>query len=138
MAWKKSLGLLVVLALMGGPAYAQEALAPQTQNGVSFVSGGIGEEGRTAMRQARADYNLQLLFAMQGSGEYLSDVKVKIMDRQGNTLVDAVADGPFFLAQMKPGTYQVTAESGGHTRKVSVTIGEKGAVSESFYWPTGG
>ncbi len=133
----RKLVLAFALLVSTVAAHAQEAMPPQTQNGITFTSGGIGSEGRDALRQVQGSYNLRLMFAVQGSGDYLSDVKVKVMDQHGATLVDATADGPYFLAQLKPGTYKITADSAGKTQTRSVTI-DKGVAAASFYWPTGG
>jgi hypothetical protein len=118
-------------------AQAQEALQPQTQNGITFTSGGIGSEGRDALRQVQGSYNLKLMFAVQGSGDYLSDVKVKVMDGHGATLLDTISEGPYFLAQLKPGTYKIVADSAGRPQTRTVSV-DKGTAAASFYWPTGG
>lgn len=42
--------------------HAEPILKPQTQGGVSFVSGGIGSEERAELKAMRSNYNLSLLF----------------------------------------------------------------------------
>ena len=42
------------------------------------MSGGVGEDERTALDALSNQFNLRLLFAMQGSVEYLSSVQVNI------------------------------------------------------------
>ena len=121
------------LTLFGAGVRAQDA--PQTQNGVSFISGGVGQDDADAMRAAAASYNLHLLFAISGNGDYLSDIHVTIRDRQGQTLVDTTADGPFFLAKLKPGSYRVTADNAGAAKTVTVAVPPYGTARQSFYWP---
>jgi hypothetical protein len=104
-----------------------------TQGDVSYVSGGVGSDSALAMRQIEGGYNLRLLFAVRGSGEYLADVRVKLVDRKGNTVLDAVSDGPYFFAKLRPGRYQVVAGNGGTTISRSVDVGAH-AVFQSFYW----
>jgi hypothetical protein len=106
---------------------------PRTQGDVSYVSGGVGSDSALAMRQIEGGYNLRLLFAVQGSGEYLADVRVKLVDHKGHTVLDAVSDGPYFFAKLRPGRYQVVADNGGTVISRSVDVGEH-AVSQSFYW----
>lgn len=123
------------LTLFGTGVRAQDAPAAQTQNGVSFISGGVGQDDADAMRAAAGRYNLHLLFAISGSGDYLSGVHVTIRDRQGQTLVDTAADGPFFLAELKPGRYRITADNAGAAKSVTVAVPASGAARQSFYWP---
>lgn len=109
------------------------ALVPQHQGGIGFVSGGLGEEERTALRGMAADYNMQLMFALAGSGEYLADVTVKLVDAYGDTVLDAVSDGPLFYARVPPGRYRITVASAGQSQTRSVEI-DAHAASQAFYW----
>lgn len=110
------------------------ALVPQHQGGIGFVSGGLGEEERTTLRGMAADYNMRLMFAVAGSGEYLADVAVKLVDARGDTVLDTVSDGPFFYAHVPPGRYRITVASAGQSQTRSVEIGANGVASQAFYW----
>lgn len=130
------LALISLCMLFGLSAMAEDALIkPQSQGGVAFVSGGVGSDEWEAMQAARADYNLSLLFAVQGTGEYLSNVKVSIADSKGNIFLETVAEGPLFFARLNPGRYMVSADVDGHVSKKKVTIAGKKPVSLSFVWP---
>jgi hypothetical protein len=117
------------------PAQANEApaLVPQHQGGIDFVSGGLGEGERTALRSMGARYNMRLLFALAGSGEYLADVTVKLVDAHGDTVLDTISDGPLFYARVPPGSYRITVASAGQSQTRSAEIGAHG-VSQAFYW----
>ena len=116
-------------------ANGQESpLKPQTQNGIDFVSGGIGDEEIKAMRAIKGEYNLHLSFAVRGTGEYASDVKVRIADTHGKTLLEAVSDGPNFFAKLKPGRYEVTADLDGKAQRKELTVGPKHGAAVSLYW----
>jgi hypothetical protein len=54
----------------------QPVIKPQTQSKVNFVGGAIDEDERVAIQVMRADYNLSLLFLIEGTEEYLDDLKV--------------------------------------------------------------
>jgi hypothetical protein len=128
--------LIALFLLLSLTAFAEESpIHPQTQGDVSFISGGIGGDEWNALQAAKADYNLRLLFTVQGTGEYLSNVKVSIADAKGNPAVEADADGPLFFAKLKPGRYTVNADLDGKTFQKKVTIGNKKPVSLSFVWP---
>ncbi|MGO8865083.1 MAG: carboxypeptidase-like regulatory domain-containing protein [Alphaproteobacteria bacterium] len=114
---------------------ARQALEPpRTQGDVTYLSGGVGSDSVQAMREVERAYNLRLMFAVAGSGEYLANVRVKLVDASGRTVLDVVSDGPYFFAKVPPGRYQVVAETEGGAKTRSVDISTGGAVSQSFYW----
>jgi hypothetical protein len=124
---------LLISLLAATPAFAD--VTPQTTNGITYVSGGVGADEEAAMQQLRPQYRLRMLFAVQGGGDYLADVPVTIADPKGRTLLEATAQGPFFYANLPAGTYRVTATSDGRAITRTVTVPETGAVEERFYWP---
>lgn len=128
--------LILPCFLFSLSAFADEyPLKPQTQGDVTFVSGGIGESERNAMQAIRGDYNLNLLFAAKGSGEFAADINVRITDAKDNTLVETLTDGPYLFVRLKPGNYIVTAEKDGKVLRQKAKVGNTRATSLSFYWP---
>lgn len=113
---------------------ARSAVDVDTVTGVPYVSGGIGVSGREEMESLKSRFNLRLLFAVKGSGAYLADVKVRIDDAAGPTLLTAVAQGPWLYASLAPGRYLLTVDNAGQIQRKEVTVPDKGAVEESFYW----
>jgi hypothetical protein len=117
-------------------AFADEYLPePKTQGDVTFVSGGIGESELKAMQAIKGDYNLNLLFAVKGTGQFIADVDVRIADAKGNTVVETVADGPYLFARLKPGKYIVTAEKDGKVMRQKARVGDRHTTSLLFYSP---
>lgn len=101
----------------------------------AYVTGGIGEEERTQMQAVRAQYNLQLIFALAKSGQYVSQVDVSIK-KSGSEFEWGPYDntGPWFFVQLEPGTYRVSATYDGVTQTQTVRV--RRSVSERvFYWP---
>jgi hypothetical protein len=129
------LTLILPIILLSFQSVAESIIKPQTQGDVTFVSGGVGGDERSAMQAIRADYNLSLLFSLQGSGEYLSEVQVNITDSKGDTLLETVADGPMLLTKLKPGRYTVTVELNGQVAHRKATVFGNGRTSLSFIWP---
>jgi len=143
---------VLVLVLCGGlslPANAQQTFgAPiadetgwlppggsmevQTQQGIRFASGGIGLSGREQIRALSSQFNLQLMFAMHG-GNYLADAQVRILDSRGNVVLDAESQGPYFLAQLSPGSYTVEASARGQTQRQTARVGQ-GQSRLNFFW----
>ena len=133
----KRLQLTFILSciLISFQSVAETIIKPQIQGDVTYISGGVGGDEREAMQAMRADYNLSLLFSAQGSGEYLSEVKIGITDKNGNTFLDTVSDGPMLLASLKPGHYTVTAEVDGQVAHKKATIATNKRTFLSFIWP---
>jgi hypothetical protein len=118
------------LALLLGGASLGAAGAPAA--GVAFVSGGIGETEQQQLLAHQNDYNLKLVFTLT-EGNYLADVGVAVKDKSGKTVIENVADGPFFLARLPAGQYSVAATYEGKTVARKVSVGS-GLHTEQFRW----
>jgi len=80
----------LMMAVSLGSVFAQDDLEPQTTaGGIRWVSGGIGFDEIHALKKAESEYNLRLLFAVQGSGAYLADIVVIVQDHQGQPVLEA-------------------------------------------------
>ena len=129
------LALILPCILLSPPSLAEEsAIQPQTQGEVTFVTGGVGIDERNELDATRANYNLNLQFSVQGKGNYLSDVKVRITDLKGNVFLETVSDGPKLFAKLPSGRYIVTVDLNGETYHKTVSIGGKKITSLSFTW----
>jgi len=113
---------------------SRSAVDVDAATGVPYISGGIGVSGREEMDEVKSKFNLRLLFAVQGSGAYLADVKVRIDDAAGPTLLTAVSQGPWFYASLAPGRYTLSVDNAGQVQTREVVIPASGASQQSFYW----
>ncbi|MGN6319474.1 carboxypeptidase-like regulatory domain-containing protein [Trinickia sp.] len=105
------------------------------QNGIEYVSGGIGEEQVAAMRQMASHYSLNVMVAGRG-GEYLSDVDVTIASATGKNVFTARTDGPYLLVRLPAGRYRVTAQSGQASQTRQVTVPAHGTARLDFHLAT--
>ncbi|AJY14427.1 carboxypeptidase-like regulatory domain-containing protein [Burkholderia dolosa] len=124
------------LAAGASAAYAQssDGLPDATQQGdVSFVSGGIGKDQSTAFERNESAWPLALRFTGKG-GEYLADVHVRIVDRNGAEVLKTDARGPYMLVKLPPGRYTVHASYQGSDETRAVTVGAKGGTKAAFQW----
>ncbi len=111
----------------------------KTEDGIRYVSGGIGESERSELQALSSQFNLHLMFATQGSGEYLSAVRVSILDTHQAPVLTATSKGPWFYAQLPPGDYRVdvtpTGERGeGQTQRKAVHLAGSSPAKMDFYW----
>lgn len=128
---------LAGVALLGLALTVQAQVQPpaaQQQNGVAYITGGIGADEQQAFQAARPDYNLQLTFATRASGAYRADVAVTVTDAKGDVRLQLPQAGPLLYAKLPPGNYKVSVSAGGKTFTKPATIAASGARDLYFYW----
>jgi len=131
---KAAYGLLIAAGFASVPALAQ--MAPKTENGITYLCGGIGEDEAAEMKQAASKYDLMLTFA-SAKGAYLADVNVDITDARRNPVLKTTCDAPIMLIDFSnSGNYRIRAESSGRTLTRTVRIRTGGKVTAmSMLWP---
>jgi hypothetical protein len=108
----------------------------QTENGTTYVCGGIGANEAEAMKRVASEFDLMLTFAAS-NGAYLADVNVDVADARGKPMLNTTCGGPIMLVDFdKGGKYRVRAEAGQHivTRTVQVRDGGK-VKNVAMSWP---
>lgn len=126
----------VCIMLFASYAFAQDtSVAPtvKSQDSVSYVSGGVTLDERDAMKPMAKDYNLRMSFALN-VGNYVADVKVKVLSAKGKSVLDVVSDGPWLYANLPAGKYKVTAEYEGQAVTKIASISAKKGASLNFVW----
>lgn len=131
---------LLALALLGtGSAWAGPLPPTQHQGAVAYLSGGIGHDEAQAFQKAAEQWPVMLEFAVKERGAkrdaFLANVSVQITGARHAVLLDTVSDGPFVLARLQPGHYQVTARFDGKTMTRTLDVGPKGTARALFVWP---
>jgi hypothetical protein len=105
----------------------------QTYKGTPYVSGGIGLEERAELRAIGKTDNLELSFALQNKA-YLGSAEVRIKDKSGTEILEAVSDGPLFLTKLPEGVYTVMATAMGKTLEQTVHVPSQGQARLYFAW----
>lgn len=124
---------LVTSSLCSIPAFAADEVPVRQSGGISYVSGGVSEEGRDRILAMGRDFNLKLVFAAR-SGAYMSDVAVVVSDTRRRQLLAAKADGPMFFARLPAGQLRIEATANGTTLRESVAVSAQGQRSVDFRW----
>lgn len=103
----------------------ESQLVIQAENEVTFVSGGIGSCEAQEMRRIAKEYQLELVFVQKTPSYeiYLTDIPVEVTDSKGSYAIDTVTKGPYLLANLPNGRYEITATYNGEvkTQRVAVT-----------------
>lgn len=114
------LGIVALLAvLQSSPLLAidpENGVSPQAgggrEAGVSWTSGGVGDEALDEMRKVSSAYNVHLMFTGR-DGHYLAGIPFKLSRHNGQSVLSGVSEGPMLYLKLAPGPYQVAAEIDG-------------------------
>jgi len=139
----KSTGKLLIGALALGLALPAAAATitrsalpqPRTENGIAYMSGGIGETEAAAMKEEAKHYSLSMVFSADKDNEYLADIRVTIKDKAGKEVLNTVSDGPIMLVKLPAGKYRVAADAKGKTLHRTVRVSATGERQLNFHWP---
>lgn len=134
---RRWLSITLAVGAMGmtGPVWA-ELPAIQNYGGVDYLTGGFGIDESTAIKKAMPDFPLALLFsASDGTrSAYVSKVQVVVRDQYDATVLNVESQGPFLLARLQPGTYQVHATYRNQTQSRPVTVVDNKNTRMVFEW----
>lgn len=106
---------------------------PQQQSGISYLSGGIGEDESKAIQQAQG-YNLHMTFSIGPENKYVPDVDVVIQNAPGQTVLTLSQAGPLVYVQLPAGKYTVVATRNGEARHDTADVGSGTARNLVFHW----
>lgn len=109
-----------------------DVLQPVQSGNVTYITGGIGDEERSALDAVKKDYNLRIVSA-HTDGAFAGDTRIVIRDHNGDQLVDAAA-GPLFYAKLPTGSYTVEATNQGRSKQQHITVGHNKATSVHLSW----
>jgi hypothetical protein len=130
--------LVLILLMLAPMARAQDDMQrmPFTEaaNGISYVTGGIGQDQQLGMKEARVYCNLRLTFAAKGSGEYIADVHPYLRGAKGEELLNVDAAGPLFYVHVPAGKYVVVVERKGRSQTQTISIAKDSVKDLYFYW----
>jgi uncharacterized membrane protein YgcG len=119
-----------------GAGASMARLEPKTENGITYLCGGIGREEASYMKQQAGKHDLALTFAAK-DGDYLADVNVAIRDARGNPILETRCDGPMMLVDLpKGGTYRIHAETAGYALDRTVAVSGNRVATAVLTWPT--
>nr|WP_248794963.1 carboxypeptidase regulatory-like domain-containing protein [Pseudomonas sp. MWU13-2105] len=113
----------------------QEAvrLAPQTQNGVSYLTGGIGEDETQALLHT-SGYNLHIVLSAGPKGEYVPDVDITIHKAGGESVLSLSQVGPLVYVKLPAGKYEVVSRRDGHEERQGVVLDGEASQTVNLNW----
>lgn len=116
--------------------YAQ-AQIPDTQysQGISYVSGGVGEGEAQAIVSEVKQWPLFLELSQleNGRGVWIFGAQIQILNSQKKIVFDAQADGPYMLINLPQGDYLIEARYQNTIQKKAVSI-QSSPQKISIFW----
>ena len=105
-------------------------------NGVRYVSGGVGDTEQAAIERNFGDYALKVInVRAEPNGQaYVSDVKVWLGHANGEKILQTRTGGPWLLADLAPGKYQLRAWFKGEEQRRDFSIGPAGRQRVLLLW----
>lgn len=114
------------------------AQIPDTQysQGISYISGGVGEGESEAILTESKQWPLLLELSQleNGRGVWIFGAKIKVLNTKNHVIFDAQADGPYMLINLTAGQYQIEASYQGSIQKKSVLIQGSGPQKLAIFW----
>ena len=107
-------------------------LEPRTQNGVIYLSGGVGMDERDAMQAVQHEYTLWLSFEQKDEAALSADTEVAIRDTKGRLILEATAEGPWLMVKLPVGRYRVTAKQDDAWGSQTVAVRSKGVTRHAI------
>ncbi|MBT9519605.1 MAG: hypothetical protein IV101_01810 [Dechloromonas sp.] len=101
---------------------AKSNVASSPQTGVSWLSGGVGDEAMAEMHKVSSAYNVHLMLTGP-HGNYLAGIPFTVSRHSGQVTVSGVTEGPLLYLKLPAGRYQIAVEIDGawQTRRVQVS-----------------
>lgn len=126
---------LIFGLLLGSSVWAQ---IPQTQysQGISYITGGVGEEESTAILAEAKQWPLLLELSQleNGRGVWIFGSQIKILNAKNTVVFDAKADGPYMLINLTAGDYAIQASYQGVEQKRSISVKAGQSQKISIFW----
>jgi hypothetical protein len=105
----------------------------QEQNGITYLSGGIGEDEAKAIQQTTG-YNLHITFSIGPEGKYVPDAELVIQSTQGQSVLTLSQAGPLVYVQLPAGKYTVVATRHGEAKRDTTDVGKDNVRNLVFNW----
>ena len=133
--------LFCAAVVLGALSPAQAAVNPPIYmaHGVEYMSGGIGSDEARLMETVSPRWPATFEFAVKDSkgADFAANVHVTVRDSSGTALLDnVVSGGPFMVARLNPGAYDVNVTLGGLTLTQSLVVIAGMPARASFVWPS--
>jgi hypothetical protein len=114
------------------PQGSADIVRGQADGGIAFMSGGNSVEHRMAMHAERGRYGLWVATVAKPSGAYLAEARLSIVNLKDKTVaLQRTMEGPWLLASLAPGRYEVSATYRAEGSSRDETLTERVDIAKS-------
>jgi hypothetical protein len=103
-------------------ALADTVSVQQSEQGISYITGGISEDEADALKRYVKQFNLRVIFSEGASGRSITDVNVSIYNTQGQLVFSVNEAQPQLMLNLPNGTYTIGALYNGDKQSHKFTI----------------
>ena len=126
---------LAAALLAAGPALAE---FQSRYADVPYATGGVTSDEADAMRAQARDYSLEVTMAapsrFPGYNAFVAGADVRVLDANGDVVLNAADTGPILLADLPPGRYTLEAADDGFVQTRHIHVGPRGRTQVTFLW----
>lgn len=128
--------LAFTLCILAAPLIWAQIPQSQYSQGVSYITGGVGEEESTAILAEAKQWPLLLELSQleNGRGVWIFGSQIKILNAKNTVVFDALAAGPYMLINLTAGDYVIQASYQGIEQKRSISIKTGQSQKISIFW----
>lgn len=108
-------------------------LEPKEQNGITYLSGGVGQDESQAIQQVKG-YNLHITLSSGPDNKYLSGVDVVIQTAKGRSIVSLSQVGPIVYVKLPADNYVIIASQNGHEKRSTVVLKGSSTGTVNLHW----
>ena len=114
------------------------AQIPDTQysQGISYITGGVGEDETQAILSEAKQWPLLLEMSQieNGRGVWIFGAMVNILNDKSQSIFNAQADGPYMLVNLGAGNYVTQASFKGVQQSKAISIKADTSQKISLFW----
>ena len=106
---------------------------------ITYITGGTCIDSANQMKRIAKDFPLEIVLVQKSAAYekeyYIADVKITIKDAKDNLVLNVVTEGPFLLADLPNGSYQISAEFRRVLKSNTININKNKHERVVFLWP---
>lgn len=133
---KKAIAALLIFCAMafGTAVHADDLSKPKKFEHTTYLTGGVNDEDAAAIKKRGPDYGLQLFLSADHQPVAPGEVKIKILNIAGDTIINSVAEGPLFFVKVDGGRYTLILDRGGDVKEKTFDLIGRRFGQFSFDW----
>lgn len=128
--------IFIAQLLVFGSMSAAQIPDTQYSQGISYITGGVGEDETRAILSEAKQWPLLLEMSQieNGRGVWIFGAMVNILNDKSQSIFNAQADGPYMLVNLEAGNYVIQASFKGVQQSKAISIKADTSQKISLFW----